>query len=101
MKIKLLSAIIIIFVITNAIKAIAQTISKEELIFLTSEWKGERFPDGRPKVSDDLIRRVVRGLVVLGVDPVHAPAAHHGPAERPRPRVVRLAVALDAPVDPL
>ncbi|MCE6989450.1 RraA family protein [Dyadobacter sp. CY323] len=36
----------------------AQTISKEELIFLTSEWKGERFPDGRPKVSDDLVRRV-------------------------------------------
>jgi regulator of RNase E activity RraA len=36
----------------------AQTISKDELIFLTSEWKGERFPDGRPKVPDDLIRRV-------------------------------------------
>ncbi|WP_149244480.1 RraA family protein [Dyadobacter sp. 32] len=36
----------------------AQTISKDELVFLTSEWKGERFPDGRPKVSDDLVRRV-------------------------------------------
>ncbi|MEJ7768797.1 MAG: RraA family protein [Chitinophagaceae bacterium] len=35
----------------------AQTISKEELSFLTSEWKGDRFPDGRPKVSDDLLRR--------------------------------------------
>ena len=35
----------------------AQVISKEELIFLTSEWKGERFPDGRPKISDDLLRR--------------------------------------------
>ena len=35
----------------------AQTMPKEELIFLTSEWKGERFPDGRPKISDDLIRR--------------------------------------------
>lgn len=35
----------------------AQTISKEELIFLTSEWKGERFPDGRPKVSDSLLAR--------------------------------------------
>lgn len=34
-----------------------QTISKEELIFLTSEWKGERFADGRPKVSDDLLER--------------------------------------------
>lgn len=35
----------------------AQTITKEEMIFLTSEWKGERFPDGRPKISDDLIAR--------------------------------------------
>jgi len=37
--------------------ATAQTISKEELIFLTSEWKGERFADGRPKIPDDLIER--------------------------------------------
>src|SRR6186997_253391 len=35
----------------------AQTISKEELVFLTSEWKGERFADGRPKIPDDLLRR--------------------------------------------
>lgn len=35
----------------------AQTIPKEELIFLTSEWKGERFPDGRPKVPDALLER--------------------------------------------
>ncbi len=33
-------------------------ISKEELIALTPEWKGERFHDGRPKVSDDIIRRM-------------------------------------------
>ncbi len=33
-------------------------ISKENLITLTSEWKGERFPDGRPKVSDDIISRM-------------------------------------------
>lgn len=37
--------------------ASAQTITKEEMIFLTSEWKGERFPDGRPKISDELIAR--------------------------------------------
>lgn len=35
----------------------AQTIPSEELIFLTSEWDGPRFPDGRPKISDDVIRR--------------------------------------------
>jgi regulator of RNase E activity RraA len=36
---------------------LAQTITKEEMIFLTSEWKGERFPDGRPKISDEMIAR--------------------------------------------
>lgn len=35
----------------------AQTLPKEELIFLTSQWKGERFTDGRPKIPDDLINR--------------------------------------------
>jgi len=35
----------------------AQTISKEELIYLTSDWKGERFPDGRPKIPDNLLER--------------------------------------------
>src|SRR6478736_3956490 len=43
--------------IVSSSNSIAQTISKEELIFLTSEWKGERFPDGRPKIPDDLIER--------------------------------------------
>src|SRR5690349_21604682 len=33
-------------------------ISKEQLIVLTSDWKGERFADGRPKVSDDIIQRM-------------------------------------------
>ncbi len=42
----------------------AQTIPKEELIFLTSEWKGERFPDGRPKISDDLLERAKK----IGLD---------------------------------
>jgi regulator of RNase E activity RraA len=36
----------------------AQQISKEELIFLTPEWKGERFPDGRPKVPDAILKRM-------------------------------------------
>lgn len=32
--------------------------SPEFIIALTSEWKGERFPDGRPKVSDALLDRL-------------------------------------------
>jgi regulator of RNase E activity RraA len=33
-------------------------ITKEELIALTPLWTGERFPDGRPKVPDDIIKRM-------------------------------------------
>jgi regulator of RNase E activity RraA len=49
----LLLAVSSLFPLTSA----AQTISKEELIFLTSEWKGERFADGRPKIPDNLLQR--------------------------------------------
>jgi regulator of RNase E activity RraA len=55
---KLNSNILLLFfsIIINGYLS-AQTMSKEELIFLTSEWKGERFPDGRPKIADTLLER--------------------------------------------
>jgi regulator of RNase E activity RraA len=52
---KLLLIAIVIFGYANSK---AQQISKEELIFLTPLWKGERFPDGRPKVPDNLLNRM-------------------------------------------
>jgi len=56
---KLSSTILLLFLTSIIWKSslFAQTISKEEIIFLTSEWKGERFPDGRPKIPDDLLER--------------------------------------------
>lgn len=33
--------------------------SPERILFYTSGWKGERFPDGRPKVPDSLISRAL------------------------------------------
>jgi regulator of RNase E activity RraA len=48
--------------ITNSL--LAQTISKEEMMFLTSEWKGERFADGRPKIPDNLLERAKH----IGID---------------------------------
>lgn len=33
-------------------------LTRDELIEYTREWKGERFPDGRPKVPDDIIERM-------------------------------------------
>ena len=32
--------------------------TRDDLIAYTSEWKGERLLDGRPKVSDDIIERM-------------------------------------------
>src|SRR6187200_3035361 len=55
---KLSSTILLLFLTSIFWKSsFAQTISKEELIFLTSEWKGERFADGRPKIADNLLER--------------------------------------------
>src|ERR1700742_3377617 len=31
--------------------------SNDQIMFYTSDWKGERFPDGRPKVPADLLKR--------------------------------------------
>jgi regulator of RNase E activity RraA len=59
MKLPILSLTTVLTLTLGSLQtAQSQTMPKEELIFLTSEWKGERFPDGRPKVPDDLIRRV-------------------------------------------
>ena len=42
---------------TPSLAQVKQT--REQMTFYTSLWKGERFPDGRPKVPDDLLKRVV------------------------------------------
>ena len=42
---------------STAFAQIKQT--KEQIMFYTSEWKGERFPDGRPKVADNLLERAL------------------------------------------
>jgi len=43
-----------------AVPAVAQVKqTREQMMFYTAQWKGERFADGRPKVSDDLLKRVV------------------------------------------
>jgi regulator of RNase E activity RraA len=54
--------IVISFFCTGSL--MSQTIPKDELIFLTSEWKGERFTDGRPKIADDLLVRAK----AIGID---------------------------------
>lgn len=41
----------------TAISQVATT--KEQILFYTSEWKGDRFPDGRPKIPDGLLTRAL------------------------------------------
>ena len=41
----------------NANLTLGQAISRDQLIFLTDEWKGERFSDGRPRIPDALLQR--------------------------------------------
>ncbi|EON76376.1 5-carboxymethyl-2-hydroxymuconate delta-isomerase [Lunatimonas lonarensis] len=47
-----------ILLIALAHNARCQQITKEEMLFLTPEWEGERFDDGRPKVDDNLLKRM-------------------------------------------
>jgi regulator of RNase E activity RraA len=50
--------------LTTASAAVAQerpggtAASKADVLAMTAQWKGDRSPDGRPRVSDDLLRRM-------------------------------------------
>lgn len=51
--------LLILFLIVCTVKeSTGQTISHDALVFYTEEWTGERFEDGRPKVSDELLERM-------------------------------------------
>jgi regulator of RNase E activity RraA len=45
-------------VLFNQLKAQYVQATKEEIIALTPDWQGERFPDGRPKVPDNILKRM-------------------------------------------
>lgn len=56
---RVLSTLLLVCVIT-ALSAFSQVkMTKEQMLFYTSDWKGDRFPDGRPKVPDDLLKRAL------------------------------------------
>src|ERR1700756_4102948 len=55
---KVLAAVVIMWTVVGASTAFSQVkMTKEQMMFYTSDWKGDRFPDGRPKVPDDLLKR--------------------------------------------
>ncbi|MEQ8532081.1 MAG: RraA family protein, partial [Imperialibacter sp.] len=55
-KYRYLLAALLLF--SGSIYAQQVTLTKDQIISMTSEWKGERLPDGRPKVSDDQLERL-------------------------------------------
>src|SRR5579884_384700 len=47
-------------IVSTALPARAQVRqTKERILFYTSDWHGERFPDGRPKLPDSLLSRAL------------------------------------------
>jgi regulator of RNase E activity RraA len=55
---KLIMLMIILLFYCFSIEAQQVTLTPEQIKGLTPEWKGERFPDGRPKVSDKMLERL-------------------------------------------
>ncbi len=50
----------LVLAVGGAFPAVAQIKqTREQILFYTSDWKGERFADGRPKVADDLLTRAL------------------------------------------
>ena len=45
-------------ILCTSVTAQPTSLTKDGMLYYTSLWKGERFPDGRPKVSDDIVRRM-------------------------------------------
>jgi 4-hydroxy-4-methyl-2-oxoglutarate aldolase len=52
--------ILVLILMYNCFPGLAQRVgsSPDYIRALTSEWKGERFPDGRPRVSDVMLQRL-------------------------------------------
>ncbi len=64
MNLKCASFLVLMATLTFFSQLSAQTIPRDELVFLTSEWEGERFEDGRPKIPDGLLDRAEK----IGID---------------------------------
>src|SRR5512145_468946 len=51
-------ALMALMISCTIVSAQPTSLTKDEMLYYTSVWKGDRFPDGRPKVSDDLVARM-------------------------------------------
>ncbi|MGD1894032.1 MAG: RraA family protein [Cyclobacteriaceae bacterium] len=53
-----LNLMLVLLLATETLFAQSLAMNQEEITAYTRKWEGERFPDGRPKVSDDLLERL-------------------------------------------
>ena len=57
---KAIGKILAVCALLGASPAFSQVrITHDQILFYTSEWNGDRFPDGRPKLPDSLLKRAV------------------------------------------
>jgi len=57
-RLKFIIVLLIVIASCKQLHSQQVQITKEQLVALTPLWKGERFPDGRPKVPDDILKRM-------------------------------------------
>ncbi len=74
MQIRCLAVLTAFAVCLFGAPATAQLISQDEMLFLTQEWEGERYPDGRPKVAADLLDR----LEIVSIEEAWQVLRNHG-----------------------
>ncbi|MDZ7721814.1 MAG: RraA family protein [candidate division KSB1 bacterium] len=60
--------------IVQSLYAQVGVFSKEDIIKYTPQWEGERFPDGRPRVADELLER----LKSVSIEEAWAVCRRHG-----------------------
>ena len=56
----LIGTTLLAFALVGASPVMSQVkMTRDQVLFYTSDWKGDRFPDGRPKLPDALLKRAV------------------------------------------
>jgi 4-hydroxy-4-methyl-2-oxoglutarate aldolase len=56
----IVASIVLLSALVGARPALSQVkMTRDQMLFYTSDWKGDRFPDGRPKLPDTLLKRAV------------------------------------------
>ena len=59
MKKLIVSALLVCGLLATTPASSQVKMTREQMMFYTSNWKGDRFPDGRPKLPDGLLKRAV------------------------------------------